>query len=471
MAGLKDTLPALFLIAALDLALAPRASANVFEVFGANARARGMAGAMAATATDASAVWHNPAGLSLAEPSIGIGLGGAFDRPSILVAPRPRGYDPPDYALRLHDRADSGNQGTIFGVTLALTFKLLSEDLRAGVLIYFPSVGFAHASPQLPDERQQYFENQLSFELLDERLKSEVLAMGMSYRLSDWLSLGVGLKTLQVANNTTHVYTPNAADPGRSYLLTELEQNTETALVAGAMIQPWDFLRLGLSFHDEISFQVRGESLIQIRGQENEDDFPVVQPIKQVQHGSVPRFGVGAAYTGAQWTATLEGSWSLWSRYLGPDGVLARFDDTYSIAGGYEYQLRPGTWLRSGMAWLPSPVPEQTGRTNYVDNHRIVAALGAGNEFTVWDRRFQLDVGVQMHALLARQTSKQLPARASACTVENHDLCDEVPDSKVDTPVLSSAQTKGLQTGNPGFPGFSAGGYMLAAAVDVRWLF
>jgi long-chain fatty acid transport protein len=154
-----------------------------------------------------------------------------------------------------------------------------------------------------------------------------------------------------------------------------------------------------------------------------------------------------------------------------PRRELARFNDSYSLAGGFEYQLRPGTWLRSGMAWHPSPVPDQTGRTNYVDNDRIVAALGAGNEFRLWENRFQVDLGMQMHALLARQTIKSLPGRAAACTVDNRAICDEVPDTKVDTPVQSATQTKGLQTGNPGFPGFSSGGYMLSAGVDVRWLF
>jgi hypothetical protein len=50
-------------------------------------------------------------------------------------------------------------------------------------------------------------------------------------------------------------------------------------------------------------------------------------------------------------------------------------------------------------------------------------------------------------------------------------LCDEVPDSDVDTPVLDAEDTQGLQTGNPGVPGFSSGGYMLSAGVDVRWFF
>jgi long-subunit fatty acid transport protein len=447
------------------------AHANVYEVFGAGARSMSLAGNATATAEDASAVWHNPAGLSLAPNSVALGLSGAFDRTSILLAPRPRGYDPPGYDLRLNERRDSGDQSRTLGVTLAGTLRLFSDNLRAGVLIYFPSVGFAHADGHLPDERQQYFENRLRFELLDERLKSEVIALGLSYRLADWLSLGVGLKTLQVAENTTNVYTPNAAEPGKSYMVTHLEQTTETALVAGALVQPWPFLRLGLSFHDEIAFEVKGRSLIQIRGQEDEDEYPLTQPIRQVQHASVPRIAFGAAYTGDQLTASVDASYAAWSRYIGPDGRRARFDDSYTVGGGVEYQLRPSTWLRGGLGWHPSPVPAQTGRTNYVDNDRLIIGLGAGNAFELWENDFRLDLGVQVQTLLARQTAKRLPARAPGCAADTVALCDEVPDSDVDTPVLDAEDTQGLQTGNPGFPGFSSGGYMLSAGVDVRWFF
>ncbi|MCK6573607.1 outer membrane protein transport protein [Myxococcota bacterium] len=458
-------------VLALVLGAASPASANVYEAFGAGARAISLAGNATATTGDAAAVWHNPAGLSLAPNSVALGLSGSFDRTSILLAPRPRGYDPPGYDLRLNERRDSGDQGRTLGVTLGGTIRLFSDNLRAGLLIYFPSVGFAHADGHLPDERQQYFENRLRFELLDERLKSEVIALGLSYRLAEWLSLGVGLKTLQVAENTTHVYTPNAVEPSKSYMVTQLEQTTETALVAGALVQPWPFLRLGLSFHDEIAFAVKGRSRIQIRGQEDEDEFPLTQPIRQVQHASVPRIAFGAAYTGDELTASVDASYVAWSRYIGPDGRRARFDDSYTVGSGVEYQLRPSTWLRGGLGWHPSPVPDQTGRTNYVDNDRIIVGLGAGNAFELWENAFRLDLGVQVQTLLARQTTKRLPGRPAACTTDTASLCDEVPDSAVDTPVLDAAETQGLQTGNPGFPGFSSGGYMLTAGVDVRWFF
>lgn len=456
----------------LALVAAPSAAgATVFESFGAGARAEAMAGAVTATATDGAAVWHNPAGLSLSRDSIGLGLTGAFDRTAILLAPRPRGYDPPDYDLRLNPREDSGDQGQIFGVLLSLNLRLFSDDFHAGFLAYFPSVGFAHADGYLPDEREQYMSNRLRFERLDERLRTEVIAFAGSYRLADWLSLGAGLNMLQGSRTETQVYTPNAAVPGQVYMATDLEQTTDLALIAGAMVQPWDFLRFGLAFHDELAFEVRGRSVVQIRGQENEDDYPITQPIEQVQHASPPRFDFGVAYTGAAWTAAVDASWELWSRYLGPDGQLAGFEDGYSVRAGFEHAVRKGTRFRGGLGWHPSPVPDQTGRTNYVDNHRIVAALGAGSEFEWWEQRFEVDLGLQMHALLERETTKRIAAKAPGCATGTTRLCDEVADSDTDTPVLSAAETRGLQTGNPGFPGFSAGGYLVAGGVDVRWLF
>jgi hypothetical protein len=48
-------------------------------------------------------------------------------------------------------------------------------------------------------------------------------------------------------------------------------------------------------------------------------------------------------------------------------------------------------------------------------------------------------------------------------------VCDEVPDTTVD-PVTGKtmAQAQGLQTGNPGFPGFLSFGTILAFGLDLR---
>jgi len=447
------------------------AGANVYEVFGAGARAESMVGAMTATADDAGAVWHNPAGLSLARPSFSFGLTGAFDRTAILLAARPQGYDPPNYTLRLENRRDSAGQGPLLGVNIGLTLRLFSDALHFGAMLYFPSVGFAHTQGYFADERQQYFDNRLRFERLEERLRGEVIAAGVSYRLEEWLALGVGLKVQQSNRNRTQVYTPNAADPSNVYMNIQLEQETQTALIAGALVQPWDFLRFGLTVHDELAFDVRGQSEVQIAGQENVDPYPVTQRIALTEHGSVPRFQLGAAFLTPRWTVSVDGSLDIWSRYRDAQGLLAGFDDSYTVAAAFDYLVRTGTRFRGGIAWHPSPVPAQSGRTNFVDNDRIVVGLGAGNEFTFFERTFQLDLGLQAHALLSRSETKSVPASPRTCDTGTTSVCDELPDRAEDTPLFSAAETRGLQTGNPGFPGYSSGGYMLVAGVDMRWLF
>ncbi len=447
------------------------ATANVYEVFGAGARAQGMAGAMTAAATDASAVWHNPAGLTLSKPSLSVGFGGAFDRTAILLAPRPAGYDPPAYSTRLSPRSDSRDQGPILGVSLGLNLRLLTDDLRFGALVYLPSEGLAHTQGYFANERQQYFDNRLRFERLEERLRAEVLAAALSYRAADWLSFGVGLMAQSSAKNRTRVYTPNAADPSQVDMTIELEQAFETALIAGVQVQPWRFLRFGLALRDELSFDVRGRSEVQIAGQEGVEPYPVVQPIALTEHVSVPRIQLGTALLTDKWTVTLDGSYDLWSRFRDAQGNVANFSDGYTVATGFEYTVRPGTRVRGGAGWHPSPVPDQTGRTNFVDNDRVVVSVGSGNSFRLFDQDFEVDLGLQVHALLARSVTKQLPAKPALCTTTTTQLCDELEDANVDTPLFTAAETRGLQTGNPGFPGYSSGGYMLVAGTDVRWVF
>ena len=97
----------------------PSAVANGFDIFGAGARSQGMAGAAAATVSDYTAVYHNPASLVFGQPSFGLGLFGTSDHTTILLMPRPTGYDPADYSNRINDRADTGEPGTAGSLLLA----------------------------------------------------------------------------------------------------------------------------------------------------------------------------------------------------------------------------------------------------------------------------------------------------------------------------------------------------------------
>lgn len=96
------------------------------------------------------------------------------------------------------------------------------------------------------------------------------------------------------------------------------------------------------------------------------------------------------------------------------------FRDTWNLRGGIEYTTpkirlpdlmkNARVHVRGGYAWIPTPVPDQTGLTNYMDSDRSVYAGGLGFEV---DRirgfsrgPLRLDVGAQYHALETRTVEK-----------------------------------------------------------------
>jgi long-chain fatty acid transport protein len=105
--------------------------------------------------------------------------------------------------------------------------------------------------------------------------------------------------------------------------------------------------------------------------------------------------------------------------------------------------------------YVPSPVPEQVGRSNYVDNTRAGVGFGAD----VLLAFLKLRPGFQMFVdrFVPRDNQK-----------DNSRITDEVPDNSVvaatGAPV---AGAKGLQTNNPGWPGFSSSGWLWGGAVTL----
>jgi long-subunit fatty acid transport protein len=457
----------LLVLAAVAAPLTARA--NAFDLFGAGARAQGMAGAVGAAVDDYTAVWHNPAALTGAEKSVGVGLVAAFDRSSVLLFPRPSGYDPPGYGARA-ERADSDELRTTTALLVGISFPLFLEDLRVGALLLAPFGGFGHVTTHFDDEREQHFDNRIEHDLLGERLRSEVIAGALAYRIGTWLSLGVGLTLLPSNETDAYVYTPNPTDPSQIDANLKVEQTWVKALTVGVLVEPIDRVRISAGFHDEDAFDLRVRSHVTLGGTEGSDaDDPYVQNIDTVVHYSPPRFRLGAALLLDSVTLTAEGTYRAWSRLRDHHGAEAGFDDTIDIAAGFEYQPTATTFLRAGGAWHPSPVPPQTGRTNYVDNDRVVVALGAGRRI---GERWMVDFGVQIHALLQQDTYKRRPAGGfPVCAPDVDTICDEVPDRDVDRPGLPASATKGLQTGNPGFPGFSSGGYVVGTSLDLRYVF
>ena len=117
---------------------------------------------------------------------------------------------------------------------------------------------------------------------------------------------------------------------------------------------------------------------------------------------------------------------------------------------------------------MPSPAPPQTGRSNYVDNNRLSGSLSGELAFTAWDSPLQVGVVVQAHHLLPRHHTKlPTPTDDSGANLAPDLVKDEVPDdAQVSGEPLEGAE--GLQTNNPGWPGFGSEGLVFASSLYLR---
>jgi hypothetical protein len=156
--------------------------------------------------------------------------------------------------------------------------------------------------------------------------------------------------------------------------------------------------------------------------------------------------------------------WKQWSSYQDRHGEtpLDEWNDTFTAALGARWVADDLTIHLDGQ-YIPSPVPAQDGRTNYVDNDRVGAAAGATLDTELMGRRLRASLALQGQRLLARHVYK----RADAA----HPVYDEFPDDSVNTALQPLPEAVGFQTNNPGYPGYASSGWLFGAGVSLETWF
>jgi len=136
------------------------------------------------------------------------------------------------------------------------------------------------------------------------------------------------------------------------------------------------------------------------------------------------------------------------------------FSDTFVYSLGVRHQWKKVRGYVDWQ-WAPTPVKDQIGRSNYVDSDRFGVAFGGDFEAVVGGVRLRPGLQLNAYRLSWRNTvkdSKQIP--------------DELPDdsrsSSTGDPI---AGAKGLQTNNPGYPGFGSDGWIYGGTVSLAVLF
>ncbi len=408
-----------------------------------------------------------PDGVANATHPNGSALGNVPIPTSLLQNGRAAAGINPALAARPRQGAGTGHQ-TIAYEMIGFVAKLLDDRLALGFYGIIPDGNFTNLDAFYADEREQYFSNSLHPELYGDRLSPVSIAFGLGWKVTEGLSIGLGGSLILEAGVGAPTYVANAGALQDLLIDTNAKVNVSLSPNLGLSYDPssrWHFTGT-VHAPEKVELGVNFTFLLP-NGLQQGSDFTLVYDYMPWQ------LGAGAAYDILQSrddTLTLAGTavYGKWSDYVDRHGQapIAAYGwyDTLTPTAGVRYR-HGATGLFLDAQYKPTPVPLQTGRTNYVDNDRIGLGAGVDYAFSLLHTPMRFGVQTQAYWLVARhQTKLPTPAEPDG---QNHYpalVADEVPDdSQVAGEPLAGSQ--GLQTNNPGWPGFGSQGGIVEGGV------
>lgn len=373
------------------------------------------------------------------------------------------------FLARPRQAAGSGHTITTYE-TVGIVVKLLDERVSFGFHGLIPNGQFTRMRAFFNDEREQYFSNSLHPELYSDRMTALSLALGLGVALSDAWSIGAGATFALATAVDAGAYVADSGNLGAIQLGIDASVNIGVAPHFGVRWKANQRLHLIATAHSPQKVELgSGFKFLLANGVEQSSGLKFVLDYTPWQ------LGLGGSYDLIQeqtQTLTFSGTalYAAWSSYKDRHGYSPlpsyAWADTLTPALGLRYR-REALSASFDLSYMPTPVPKQSGRTNYVDNDRLTGGVGAEYGFAVLGKRMQLGAQFQLHRLVPRfQAKLPTPTRADGTNIAPERVKDEVPDDaqKSGQPVASAA---GLQTNNPGWPGFGSGGWIMGGTIYV----
>jgi hypothetical protein len=365
------------------------------------------------------------------------------------------------FAARPRQHQGTGQQTLTYGA-MGLVLNLFKERLALGVYGLVPVTNFLTMHSYYVDEREQYMTNSLHPEMYGDRLTSLSFAFAAGVRLTKSLSLGLGTTLGLYAYAGAPVFVPSASQ------LTNLNLNIDAK--AKVSLTP----HLGVAWNPGTRWHLTG-TLHAPQKVDVESGFTFVLAGGTSQSSSLSftyYFQPWQASAGLGYDFYVHGDdvWSVsgmahyqrWSKYIDrqsvrPDGAFEWLD---TVSGSLGVRGKKGP-VSMGLdaQYKPTPVPDQMGRTNYVDNNRIGSSLSLAYGFNLMEVDMALGVQLQAYRLLTRSVRKLPPPTADGVNSTPQLVWDEVPDTaqRGGEPVEGRS---GLQTNNPGWPGYRSLGWV-----------
>jgi hypothetical protein len=401
---------------ALLLAIAGRADAAASTTFAETSRVAALADAVSARPGDAGSMLMNPAGLAdITEPEVI--LSGSFDHLSQWFA---RTNEP---------QTDLGRSFGAFGFAAAtpLPGPWWLKRVRVGLALDLPAQYVLQVDiPERVDQPTSPF--------YDSRPNRVSALTAVAIDVFDQLKIGGGVNlTPSLTTPTTVKFVPGRSSSIQNDVVISLDRDMPLAAspFVGVRAQPLSFLGLALVF--------RGSDVSHSSGNQSTTAGPIIakSPVDYLIFWDPAQLVFGTSLGPFQGVSlSLDATYSDWSAFRsGFDQALTPpFSNTLSVMGGVEWSTLPWLTLRAGGGYEPSPIPAQSGDTNYLGAGTTVLALGAGVDLR---KICHAPLTVDFH-VRGRLGSEQSATKNAAS------LTDADPT------------TPGQQIDNLGYPGFQS---------------
>lgn len=360
----------------ISMAFAGTAAASGFQLIEQNASGIGNAYAgSAAVAENASTIFYNPAGMTqLQAREVSMGL--SLVKPSFKYSNK--GSTVPT-AGPFTLSGDGGDGGSWAALPNAYLSWALNKDLYLGL-----GMGAPFGLMTEYDKSWLGAAHSIKFDI-----KTYNLNPSIAYRVNDRVSIGAGINYMKMDVE----YTKRAQAANIAPIAKLKADDTAWGWNIGALFNLSDSTKLGLSYRSKVkqklegSLDVNGVAKV---GAEASVDLPETAIIS-LTHKLDER-----------WELLGDVSWTGWgsipkvvikpSRLFPNQTLDTKFDDTWRVALGANYQLNPAVKLKFGVAYDQTPVPDKEHRlVSLPDNDRIWLSFG-----TQWkpNKESTLDLGV-----------------------------------------------------------------------------
>ncbi len=415
-----------YVLTLLLLCAQPVLAAGMGDTYGFGSRAIALGGAFTAVADDYSAVYYNPAGLALQDGSSmtmeynygspNIEVKNLYGQDLIIRASDGRIRNNPNEYRGGRDGLD--NYAPIIGATFDVNGMVnVSPNIQMGLAIsptQNKKLYNIHSYP--PD--QPHFVN------FGDNSSRVYIVLGLGFELvKDYFYLGAGAESMMFGDGMFYVdELTTTPDPSGQNVIAQMKQTSfmKNCLRGGFIVTPLgdQSLRLAFNYRDKIELVIDPLPTVITM---NNDTLGMAMVMGMEAFYSPQEFDFGLAYESDKFMVALDLNYLRWSSYefsesaqyhyniantdlvglgvSGPD-----FDDIVNVRLGFEYKLTPSVNLMFGYAYLPTPVPNQSGRiTNYLDMDRHVISTGADYSFDVpflkMDKPFKIAGSLQYQML------------------------------------------------------------------------